>query len=155
MEINNSSKGISLLTTDVISGKLKVIHFDNINAKNDEGYTYLHIACINMLSPIELVTSLLKNGADPNARNYNYVTPLHYASLFYNANLEIVELLLRSGATPIDEQMQILNLHVYVLFFQVYILICLRDGNPDIFLLLLDYYLDKQNLCPMNYQNYL
>jgi len=112
MEINNSSKGISLLTTDVISGKLKVIHFDNINAKNDEGYTYLHIACINMLSPIELVTSLLKNGADPNVKDKNGLTPLHYASVNKKSSTDIVKLLLSYNADPnIGDKYELTPLH--------------------------------------------
>jgi len=75
-----------------------------INAKNSEGWTALHIACRNSrtFSSEDMVDFLLKNGADPNAKENGGLTPLHLASIYSNSDssLETVELLLRSNADP-------------------------------------------------------
>jgi len=79
-------------------------YISEINAKNSEEWTALHIACRNSktFSSEEMVDFLLKNGADPNAKNNNDCTPLHWASFYSNtgSSLATVEALLRNGADP-------------------------------------------------------
>jgi len=89
-----------------------------INDKNSEGWTALHIACRNSktFSSEEMVYFLLRNGADSNAKaNYGW-TPLHYASKYSNSDssLATVEALLRNGAdsNAKDDYDDVTPLHV-------------------------------------------
>ena len=100
------AKNFTQLMLCVLNNNLKTAldYISEINAKNSEGWTALHIACINSkaFSSIEMVDLLLKNGADPNTKNNHGNTPLHFASAYSNdtSSLATVDLLLRSGADP-------------------------------------------------------
>ena len=65
-----------------------------VDAKDDTGYTKLHIATRDR--NVEDVETLLMLGADVNAKNKNQITPLHFAA--DKGYLEIVKLLLQNGA---------------------------------------------------------
>jgi len=79
-------------------------YLSEINAKDNIGWTALHLACRNLktFSSNEMVKFLLKNGADPNARAGNTDwTPLHYVSMYSaDDSLATVEVLLKNGADP-------------------------------------------------------
>ncbi|EAX93924.1 ankyrin repeat protein, putative [Trichomonas vaginalis G3] len=73
----------------------------NINAKNIDGKTALHIATSKINNNKEIVELLLSHGANINEKDNYGATALHKAG--YNNNKEIVELLLSNGAN-IDEK---------------------------------------------------
>uniref|UniRef100_H2MUP9 Myosin motor domain-containing protein n=1 Tax=Oryzias latipes TaxID=8090 RepID=H2MUP9_ORYLA len=52
----------------------------SLNLPNEEGVTLLHIACASGYR--EVVSVLLKNGADPHPADCNFWTPLHLAARF-------------------------------------------------------------------------
>ena len=66
----------------------------DLNAKNKEGATLLHIAATN--SRKEIAELLITEGADVNAKDKYGVTPLHRAAMGYNK--KIPELLIAKGA---------------------------------------------------------
>ena len=69
----------------------------DLNAKNKEGDTLLHIAATN--SRKEIAELLITEGADVNAKNKYGVTPLHRAAMGYKKNnKKIPELLIAKGA---------------------------------------------------------
>ena len=64
---------------------------ENIDIRNDRGFTPLHIASRASLE--DNVLLLLERGADPNARSHNGTTPLHRA-----VKASIVQILIQHGA---------------------------------------------------------
>ncbi|XP_055848926.1 putative ankyrin repeat protein RF_0381 [Episyrphus balteatus] len=67
----------------------------NINSKNENGDTALHIALQN--NNTYIVETLVKNGADIDSKNNMYVTPLHKA-ITYNS-FEAIYILLEHGCS--------------------------------------------------------
>ena len=55
--------------------RLLIDHIDNIDIRNDRGFTPLHIA--SRASLLDNVLLLLDYGANPNAKSDNGTTPLH------------------------------------------------------------------------------
>ncbi|XP_064349051.1 unconventional myosin-XVI [Camelus dromedarius] len=68
----------------------------NVNEKNDDGVTLLHMACASGYK--EVVSLLLEHGGDLNIVDNQYWTPLHLAAKYGQTNL--VKLLLRHQANP-------------------------------------------------------
>ncbi|XP_074185618.1 unconventional myosin-XVI isoform X2 [Rhinolophus sinicus] len=68
----------------------------NVNEKNDEGVTLLHMACASGYK--EVVSLLLEHGGDLNIVDNQYWTPLHLAAKYGQTNL--VKLLLMHQANP-------------------------------------------------------
>lgn len=67
----------------------------NVNAKDVEGYTALHLAVTE--KRLEIVRELIKSGAEVNAEEYgNKCIPLHLACMV--GEKEIVEELVKAGA---------------------------------------------------------
>jgi ankyrin repeat protein len=67
----------------------------NVNARNAQGWTPLHIATAG--GDITLVNLLLRHGADVNAESYIGATPLDHA-ITYGQRQDLVQLLRRHGA---------------------------------------------------------
>ncbi len=76
--------------------KLLLEHGADLNAKNEGGWTPLHLAALN--GRVDIVASLLEHGADPNVQDKFGRTPLHLAAL--NGHVDVVRLLLEHGADP-------------------------------------------------------
>ncbi|DAA23683.1 TPA: myosin XVI [Bos taurus] len=74
----------------------------NVNERNDDGVTLLHMACASGYK--EVVSLLLEHGGDLNAADNQHWTPLHLAAKYGQANL--VKLLLMHQANP-----HLLNCH--------------------------------------------
>ncbi|KAM6180423.1 unconventional myosin-XVI [Erethizon dorsatum] len=68
----------------------------NVNEKNEEGVTLLHMACASGYK--EVVSLLLEHGGDLNIPDNQYWTPLHLAAKYGQTNL--VKLLLTHQANP-------------------------------------------------------
>ncbi|KAM9049500.1 unconventional myosin-XVI [Megaptera novaeangliae] len=68
----------------------------NVNEKNNDGVTLLHMACASGYK--EVVCLLLEHGGDLNVADNQYWTPLHLAAKYGQANL--VRLLLMHQANP-------------------------------------------------------
>ncbi|XP_007451345.1 PREDICTED: unconventional myosin-XVI-like [Lipotes vexillifer] len=68
----------------------------NVNEKNNDGVTLLHMACASGYK--EVVCLLLEHGGDLNVADNQYWTPLHLAAKYGQANL--VKLLLMHQANP-------------------------------------------------------
>ncbi|XP_066236665.1 unconventional myosin-XVI isoform X1 [Saccopteryx leptura] len=68
----------------------------NVNEKNDEGVTLLHMACASGYK--EVGSLLLQHGGDLNVVDNQYWTPLHLAAKYGQTNL--VKLLLMHHANP-------------------------------------------------------
>ena len=69
-------------------------HGYNINTKNNEGKTALHIACENQ--DVTIVEYLISQGSEVNLKDNEGKTPLHYASI--HDEIDIINLLLSRGA---------------------------------------------------------
>jgi len=65
----------------------------NINEKDNDGYTPLHIACNK--GNLDMVKLLIEKGCNINEKNNNGNTPLHTAC--YKRHLDIVTLLIEKG----------------------------------------------------------
>nr|XP_045001828.1 unconventional myosin-XVI isoform X2 [Jaculus jaculus] len=68
----------------------------NVNEKNDEGVTLLHMACASGYK--EVVSLILEHGGDLNITDDQFWTPLHLAAKYGQTNL--VKLLLLHQANP-------------------------------------------------------
>ena len=68
----------------------------SVNDRNDRGATPLHIAAMGSLNP-DVITALLRAGADVNARDEDGGTPLH-AAASENSNPDVITALLEAGA---------------------------------------------------------
>ncbi|XP_069746723.1 unconventional myosin-XVI [Narcine bancroftii] len=68
----------------------------NVNQKNDEGVTLLHIACASGYMDVSAI--LLENRADPDVYDNCFWTPLHLAAKY--GQIAIVKLLLKHRANP-------------------------------------------------------
>lgn len=75
--------------------KIKIIN-KVINTKNDQDFTPLHRAVSCSTPNLDIIKTLLTNGADVNAKTYAGDTPLHYA--VSDRHYDIVKLLLDYGA---------------------------------------------------------
>ncbi|NAZ34551.1 MAG: hypothetical protein GU356_09810 [Pyrobaculum sp.] len=76
--------------------KLLLEHGADLNAKNEGGWTPLHLAALN--GRVDIVATLLEHGADPNVQDKFGRTPLHLAAS--EGRVEVVRLLLERGADP-------------------------------------------------------
>ena len=70
----------------------------DVNAKQDDGWSPLHVAAAFNPSPAVLEV-LLKAGADVNAKDKDGETPLHFAAAL-NPSTAVLEILLNAGADP-------------------------------------------------------
>ena len=69
---------------------------ENVNFQDEEGTSYLHVACINHYA--EAVKVLLEMGADPNISDNMGFTPISdVIGRAFDNNAEILELLLSYG----------------------------------------------------------
>ena len=68
----------------------------NLNAKDDEGRTPMHLAALHS-KITEVVATLAKAGVDPNARDKKGRTPLHTAAVF-GKTPAVVTALIKAGA---------------------------------------------------------
>lgn len=94
----------------------------NVNFKSIEGFTMIHIACIQ--ESIEIVDLLTKYGADVNVITIYGETPLHFA--VSKVNIALVSLLIRCGAkvdlkddegkTPYDWAIQLNHIEIAEFF---------------------------------------
>lgn len=75
---------------------LNKINSKNINIRDENGMTLLHISCLK--NNFEITELLLKNGADVNAENNKYETPLHLITASIIDGAMITELLIKNGA---------------------------------------------------------
>ena len=71
-------------------------HGFNVNAKNNNGYTSLHVAVFRFCNP-NIVKVLIENGADINTKSYEGDTPLMMA--ISHGHFEVVNNLYKSGAS--------------------------------------------------------
>jgi len=78
--------------------KYLIEHGVDLNCKNKEGNTPLHIAACPYprVEDLKTVKLLIENGADINAKNINGETPLHNASLL--DQFKIMKYLIEKGA---------------------------------------------------------
>jgi hypothetical protein len=70
----------------------------DINARNCQDATPLHLAIRNSEAPVEMVKFLLAHGAGANLKNDTAATPLHIAARFAENGPAIIKLLLDHGA---------------------------------------------------------
>jgi ankyrin repeat protein len=80
-------------------GKLLIENGINIEERDVQGYTALHLAVREQ--KIQFVQLLLQCNADPNCKAINMLTPLHTTISFWNDNYKVIaQLLLQHGADP-------------------------------------------------------
>lgn len=72
-----------------------LITSQNINTKNEDGFTPLHLAVL--YSKVDIVKFLVSQGADTNAQRNDNTSILHTANSFHNS--EIIKSLVDAGAT--------------------------------------------------------
>ena len=68
----------------------------DVNLKDNNGNTPLHLACLNN-ADIEIIKYLFENGSDLNSKDNNGNTPLHLAC-FYNADIETIKYLVEKSS---------------------------------------------------------
>ncbi|MCA4774184.1 ankyrin repeat domain-containing protein [Wolbachia endosymbiont of Mansonella perstans] len=73
---------------------------DDVNAKNEDGNTSLHLAVV--MENVDVAMVLLTDNSDVNAKNSKRMTALHYATDFYY--MDLVKLLLTHGAVPVSAE---------------------------------------------------
>ena len=83
---------------NVNAAQLLLEHGANINARNKEGQTPLHLLLLAMDEDLDIDTIqfFLERGADADAVDNNHLTLLHEVS--YNGNVNAAQLLLEHGA---------------------------------------------------------
>lgn len=96
--------------------------YKSVNFKSIEGFTMIHIACIQ--ENVEIVNLLIGYGADVNVITIYGETPLHFA--VSKANIALVALLIRCGAevdfkddegkTPYDWAIQLNHMEIAEFF---------------------------------------
>ena len=81
---------------DLIKVQTALENWADPNAKEDDGWTPLHI--VAEIGHVEIVKILLERGADPNTKDIAGHTPLHIAAS--NGHVGVVMVLLERGADP-------------------------------------------------------
>jgi len=91
-------RDIPLMYTEV-DGKVDLFHVFDVHHKDEEGDTPLHWAAWNkhVEVGVEVLKSLISEGADVNAKGEDGWTPLHRAAAF-NKNVDVVKFLISKGA---------------------------------------------------------
>lgn len=89
---------IAMFTPDLALATFKKLcrHSPDINSKDNEGNTPLHLACLHHNST--LIEALLGEGADPNSQNNSGTTPFMLACQY--ANLTAIMTLIEKGGDP-------------------------------------------------------
>lgn len=85
----------AVMTDNEVMVEFLINHGADVQAKNDEGITPLHI----VLYP-EIASLLIRHGADVNAAADDGSTPLHAQASDGEERLDVVEVLLQHGANP-------------------------------------------------------
>jgi len=91
----------------------------NINARDEKGYTPLHLAACSIAS--DVIKLLIERGADINAQDSEGRTPLHVAAQYgrYNAAEALIErradinAVDKNGQTPYTWQLKMIILQLY------------------------------------------
>ncbi|XP_058459695.1 tyrosine-protein kinase Shark isoform X2 [Malaya genurostris] len=71
--------------------------YRNIDSKNQDGQTAVHLACLH--AEARILEKLIERGSNINNRDAQGNTPLHYACR-KNGDIEMVRLLINAGANP-------------------------------------------------------
>ena len=91
----------------------------DVNARQKDGYTPLHIAAMSGASSglVHAIEALVSAGADVNAKAKNGITPLHEAAQYSTWNAGAIETLISAGAdVNARESDGYTPLHVAVMF---------------------------------------
>ncbi|XP_055592392.1 tyrosine-protein kinase Shark isoform X2 [Uranotaenia lowii] len=81
----------------IIVSELLKCGYRNIDSKNQDGQTAVHLACLN--ADAKILQKLIERGSNIHNRDAEGNTPLHYACR-RSDGLEMVELLVEAGASP-------------------------------------------------------
>ena len=127
---SNTPVHLAVLSLDEAALQKCVEQQLDLNSKNKEGNTSLHLA--SQYDLIDMAEMLVDGGADLNSRNYVYDTPLHIA--INHGNNRIVKELLEAGA-----EVEARNNRARTPLHQA--AIC---GNQEAVLLLLEHFADVQ-----------